>query len=91
VVARAAENQRLGRLSRALHPDVEYIERAAGPSTLHGRDEVRAWTRETITTFPGCHRLQASPIARCQPQPGSHQDDAESVRPGNVAMLVAAA
>jgi hypothetical protein len=40
VVARAAEKQRLGRLGRALHPDVEYIERAAGTSTLHGGDEV---------------------------------------------------
>ncbi|BBX47418.1 nuclear transport factor 2 family protein [Mycobacterium cookii] len=34
-------------------PDVDYIEHAAG--TMKGRDEVRAWIRKTMTTFPGSH------------------------------------
>ena len=33
--------------------DVLYIEHAAG--TMHGRDEVRAWIRRTMGTFPGSH------------------------------------
>jgi ketosteroid isomerase-like protein len=36
-------------------PDVEYIEHAAG--TMRGRDEVRAWIRTTMTTFPGSHMV----------------------------------
>jgi hypothetical protein len=34
-------------------PDVDYIEHAAG--TMKGRDQVRAWIRKTMTTFPGSH------------------------------------
>jgi len=34
-------------------PDVEYVEHAAG--TFRGRDEVRAWVVNTMTTFPGSH------------------------------------
>ena len=37
-------------------PDVEYIEHAAG--TMHGRDEVRAWIKRTMTTFPGSHMVE---------------------------------
>jgi SnoaL-like domain len=33
--------------------DVLYIEHAAG--TMHGRDEVRAWIRRTMGTFPGSY------------------------------------
>jgi len=33
--------------------DVDYIEHAAG--TMKGRDEVLAWIRKTMTTFPGSH------------------------------------
>ncbi|MFV0495138.1 nuclear transport factor 2 family protein [Mycobacterium sp.] len=36
-------------------PDVEYIEHAAG--TMRGRDEVRAWIRRTMTSFPGSHMV----------------------------------
>lgn len=34
-------------------PDVVYVEHAAG--TMRGRDEVRAWIYQTMTTFPGNH------------------------------------
>jgi ketosteroid isomerase-like protein len=34
-------------------PDVDYIEHAAG--TMKGRDEVRSWIYQTMTTFPGSH------------------------------------
>lgn len=33
--------------------DVEYVEHAAG--TMCGRDEVRAWIRQTMSTFPGSY------------------------------------
>lgn len=39
-------------------PDVTYVEHAAG--TMHGREEVRAWIRETMSTFPG-NRMVAFP------------------------------
>jgi hypothetical protein len=34
-------------------PDVTYLEHAAG--TWNGRDEVRAWIWNTMTSFPGSH------------------------------------
>ncbi|MGV0992256.1 MAG: nuclear transport factor 2 family protein [Mycobacterium sp.] len=34
-------------------PDVDYIEHAMG--TMKGRDQVRAWIYDTMTTFPGSH------------------------------------
>ena len=39
-------------------PDVTYVEHAAG--TMHGREQVRDWTRRTMSTFPG-NRMVAFP------------------------------
>lgn len=52
-VARAAETKDWDAWVEQYTPDVEYIEHAAG--TMKGRDEVRAWIRKTMTTFPGSH------------------------------------
>jgi hypothetical protein len=52
-VARAAETRDWDAWVQQYTPDVDYIEHAAG--TMKGRDEVRAWIRKTMTTFPGSH------------------------------------
>lgn len=52
-VARAAETRDWDAWVEQYTPDVEYIEHAAG--TMKGRDQVRAWIRKTMTTFPGSH------------------------------------
>ncbi|MEZ0365535.1 nuclear transport factor 2 family protein [Mycobacterium sp. pUA109] len=54
-VARAAETRDWDAWVQHYTPDVEYVEHAAG--TMHGRDEVRAWIRTTMTTFPGSHMV----------------------------------
>jgi SnoaL-like domain len=54
-VARAAETHDWDAWVEHYTPDVEYIEHAAG--TMHGRDEVRAWIRRTMSTFPGSHMV----------------------------------
>ncbi|BBY06521.1 nuclear transport factor 2 family protein [Mycobacterium noviomagense] len=54
-VARAAETRDWDAWVRQYTPDVEYIEHAAG--TMRGRDEVLAWIRKTMTTFPGSHMV----------------------------------
>ncbi|HEU4360113.1 MAG TPA: nuclear transport factor 2 family protein [Mycobacterium sp.] len=54
-VARAAETKDWDAWVGHYTPDVEYIEHAAG--TMHGRDEVRTWIRNTMTTFPGSHMV----------------------------------
>jgi hypothetical protein len=54
-VARAAESRDWDAWVEHYTPDVEYIEHAAG--TMRGRDEVRAWIRRTMTTFPGSHMV----------------------------------
>lgn len=52
-VARAAETKNWDSWVEQYTPDVDYVEHAAG--TMKGRDEVRDWIRETMTTFPGSH------------------------------------
>jgi limonene-1,2-epoxide hydrolase len=52
-VARAAATKDWETWVAHYTPDVEYVEHAAG--TMYGRDEVRAWIRRTMTTFPGSH------------------------------------
>ncbi len=52
-VARAATTKDWDAWVQHYTPDVEYVEHAAG--TMRGRDEVRAWIRTTMTTFPGSH------------------------------------
>ncbi len=54
-VARAAETRDWDTWVEQYTPDVEYIEHAAG--TMHGRDEVREWIKQTMTTFPGSHMV----------------------------------
>jgi ketosteroid isomerase-like protein len=52
-VARAAETRDWDAWVEHYTPDVDYIEHAAG--IMKGRDEVRTWIRNTMTTFPGSH------------------------------------
>lgn len=54
-VARAAETKDWDAWVSHYTPDVEYVEHAAG--TMHGRDEVRTWIRQTMTNFPGSHMV----------------------------------
>lgn len=54
-VARAAETRDWDAWVAQYTPDVEYVEHAAG--TMRGRDEVRAWIRATMSTFPGSHMV----------------------------------
>lgn len=54
-VARAAETRDWDAWVAHYTPDVEYVEHAAG--TMKGRDEVRAWIRTTMSTFPGSHMV----------------------------------
>lgn len=54
-VARAAETRDWNAWVQQYTPDVEYIEHAAG--TMRGRDEVLAWIRKTMSTFPGSHMV----------------------------------
>jgi hypothetical protein len=54
-VARAAETRDWDAWVLQYTPDVEYVEHAAG--TMRGRDEVLAWIRKTMTTFPGSHMV----------------------------------
>jgi hypothetical protein len=50
-VARAADTRDWDPWVAQYTPDVEYIEHAAG--TMRGREAVRAWIWNTMTTFPG--------------------------------------
>jgi len=52
-VARAAETRDWDPWVEQYAPDVEYIEHAAG--TWKGREEVRAWIWNTMSSFPGSH------------------------------------
>ncbi|UDM34419.1 nuclear transport factor 2 family protein [Mycobacterium ulcerans] len=52
-VVRAAASRDWDAWVQHYTPDVEYIEHAAG--TMHGREQVRAWIWQTMTTFPGSH------------------------------------
>jgi len=52
-VADAAETKNWDQWVQHYTPDVDYIEHAAG--TMKGRDEVRTWIHQTMTTFPGSH------------------------------------
>lgn len=52
-VARAAETRDWDAWVEHYTPDVDYIEHAAG--TMKGRDEVLAWIKTTMSTFPGSH------------------------------------
>jgi ketosteroid isomerase-like protein len=54
-VARAAETRDWDAWVAQYTPDVEYIEHAAG--TMRGREQVRAWIEQTMTTFPGSHMV----------------------------------
>lgn len=54
-VARAAETRDWDGWVAHYTPDVEYVEHAAG--TMHGRDQVRTWIRNTMTSFPGSHMV----------------------------------
>ncbi|BBU24980.1 nuclear transport factor 2 family protein [Mycobacterium xenopi] len=54
-VARAAETRDWNAWVQQYTPDVEYVEHAAG--TMRGRDEVLAWIRKTMSTFPGSHMV----------------------------------
>ncbi len=54
-VARAAETRDWDAWVEQYTPDVEYVEHAAG--TMRGRDEVREWIKQTMTTFPGSHMI----------------------------------
>lgn len=54
-VARAAATRDWDCWVQHYTPDVEYIEHAAG--IMRGRQRVRAWIQETMTTFPGSHMV----------------------------------
>ena len=54
-VARAADTRDWDAWVAQYTPDVDYIEHAAG--TMKGRDQVRAWIQQTMTTFPGSHMV----------------------------------
>ncbi|HSS24207.1 MAG TPA: nuclear transport factor 2 family protein [Mycobacterium sp.] len=54
-VARAAETRDWDAWAEQYTPDVLYVEHAAG--TMRGRDQVRDWIRQTMTTFPGSHMV----------------------------------
>jgi hypothetical protein len=54
-VARAAQTRDWDAWVAQYTPDVEYVEHAAG--TMKGREQVRAWIRKTMTTFPGSHMI----------------------------------
>lgn len=54
-VARAAQTHDWDVWVEHYTPDVDYIEHAAG--IMHGRDQVRAWIQQTMTTFPGSHMV----------------------------------
>ena len=54
-VARAAETRDWDAWVEQYTPDVLYIEHAMG--TMRGRDQVRDWIRQTMTTFPGSHMV----------------------------------
>lgn len=54
-VARAAETRDWNAWVQQYTPDVEYVEHAEG--TMRGRDEVLAWIRKTMSTFPGSHMV----------------------------------
>jgi SnoaL-like domain len=54
-VARAAEARDWNAWVEQYTADIEYVEHAAG--TMKGRDEVRTWIRNTMTTFPGSHMI----------------------------------
>ncbi|BBA86171.1 hypothetical protein YM3MPS_04380 [Mycobacterium pseudoshottsii] len=54
-VVRAAASRDWDAWVQHYTPDVEYIEHAAG--TMHGREQVRAWIWQTMTTFPGSHMV----------------------------------
>ncbi|UMB69306.1 nuclear transport factor 2 family protein [Mycobacterium paraterrae] len=59
-VAHAAETKNWDEWVEHYTPDVDYIEHAAG--TMKGRDEVRTWIRETMSTFPGSHMTAFSSL-----------------------------
>lgn len=52
-VARAAETRDWDGWVAHYTPEVEYIEHAVG--AMRGREQVRAWIKHTMTTFPGSH------------------------------------
>jgi ketosteroid isomerase-like protein len=54
-VARAAQTRDWDAWVAQYIPDVEYVEHAVG--TMKGREQVRAWIRKTMTTFPGSHMI----------------------------------
>jgi ketosteroid isomerase-like protein len=54
-VARAAETRDWDAWVQQYTPDVLYVEHAAG--TMRGRDQVRDWIHQTMTTFPGSHMV----------------------------------
>jgi len=54
-VARAAETRDWDAWVGQYTPDVEYVEHAAG--TMRGREQVRDWIQQTMTTFPGSHMI----------------------------------
>jgi hypothetical protein len=54
-VARAAETRDWDAWVAQYTPDVDYVEHAAG--TMRGREQVRAWIKQTMTTFPGSHMV----------------------------------
>lgn len=54
-VVRAAQTRNWDDWVDQYTPDVEYIEHAAG--TMHGREQVRAWIQQTMSTFPGSHMV----------------------------------
>jgi len=55
-VARAAETKDWDAWVAHYTPDVEYVEHAMG--TMRGRDEVRSWIRQTMSTFPGSYMTE---------------------------------
>lgn len=59
-VARAAATRDWDCWVQHYTPDVEYIEHAAG--IMRGRQRVRAWIQETMTTFPGSHMVATRSI-----------------------------
>lgn len=52
-VARASETRDWDSWVAQYTPDVVYVEHAAG--TMNGREELRAWIQQTMSTFPGSH------------------------------------
>jgi len=54
-VARAAQTWDWDAWVSQYTPDVDYIEHAMG--TMKGRDQVRDWIQQTMTTFPGSHMI----------------------------------